>query len=182
MSARTRKVIYPGVLGQPAQRTHSMLGLSLFNSASVTLLRDNRHEAEMLNLLLDYYSISQVSDSRYLELALCLARDHVPAFQKGSRLKRGRPKKKFLLFPPVLPTRRPGRPSTDDRWLPAAIDEFKRLANFVGRGADKRALEFVLRVSAKKRGKSEAKAVSRLGSLQTRLSRARKLQKLGEKI
>lgn len=101
-SAAARHATYPGELGMHGQIGQLVVrdsfsgpykpGSPEFEAQILQSTSD--HEFRMLDLLAQHYGISNKDVlMRHAMLAFRLARDHVPAFQYGSKPKRGRPPK-----------------------------------------------------------------------------------------
>lgn len=154
-----RGKLYAPLLGLPANATTSES-----RSALADYILDE--ECRLLDGLLSHYKIDISREEQWFQLALALARAHVPAFSFTATRRPGRPSKNLnYLAKFIRQPAKKGRPPDVDR-----IEHLKFLVSFVaktmiqeklrGRGAQKRALEFFAEGVAGK-GKTSASRIKR---------------------
>lgn len=156
-----KKPRYAGRLAKPDEQTISPdfvkelvdIGRRGGGENEINLVSANikaAREAELMILLLEHYGISGGGSNTWFQLALALARDHVPAFDPQRKRAIGRPpkgKSLAMFIKQFLPKKKPGRPATRNArysTLPGEVEKIKIENGLSGRGADKKALEILL--------------------------------------
>ncbi len=167
---RIRRAKYSGDLGTP------ILDVVWFlkERQNADWLREEYSRRALL--LFDHYSIPISAENRWVELAIRLAKDHVPGFSvvdiSSYPRKRGRPAKH--LKSPLTSHMRAGRPSlfseSDIRLIAKQIPKFQRHLERHGMSASRRdALRLILRSAAKEMGKRESTYIRHLKTIENRI-------------
>lgn len=159
---------YAGRLGKPTRKNAIAALIYTPNSSARIDI-----EAELLHELCRHYGIDLTAKHRWLSLALCLARVHVPAFQITAAKGPGAPRKR---------RRTVSAPSQkvdglqEHRQLVELVDAAIQRNGLNGRGKIKTALEIMIKEYLKAHGLSIARHLNRLVSAeQKNYSRAKKL-------
>jgi len=174
---------YGGVLGKPIPQRLAFAALLKANNpedeAKIFSEWRSETDVERLFLLLNHYEIGTDEDSKWLFLALELARDHVPGFTLSEGKGPGRPRKVGGRLADLMRLpRKPGRPKKERNLTGflGLVEKTKIEHKLTGRGSDKRALEILLTADAKDKNESVIKVLrDELPYFQKRLSEARKL-------
>lgn len=119
-----------------------------------------RELQRLTTLLFEHYGVDPDADDGWQTLAICLARDHVPAFQFQRPRPSGRPRKKlaglnYLAQMHPAPKKR-GRPADPDRpkWLRSLLWRVVKVCQEKGFSNATQAIDYELKDYAKSEGRS----------------------------
>jgi hypothetical protein len=124
MAKRRTPVRYPGRLGQPTSRAAERIKATISGSDPDIWLAN--HRRSLIDELAEYYGIDPGASTKWRDLTLHLAFDHVPAFQYGFVPRKGRPPKDPAkrLFMQVMNDSLPKKRGAPVKWPPELCAEF----------------------------------------------------------